>query len=877
MKEIFEGKYQAITQFDRHELGAAYYALDNETGVCVILQELYVGGDENDPSIRNILSTAKLVTALKHEHIVQLREVFEKQGRAYLVSEYVEGKTLADHIKLQKIISPAHALRVVEQVASALAYAHSYGVIHRAITPKAILVTDNGLVKLGNFGVTVAGVRPASFVLEKMASSLPYMPPEQVKGELTDERSDLYSLGMVFYEMLTGKTLFDDDTPAEILRKLTHPELAPAPRFPSTVPANVQELVKQLIYPDPNRRLAEESSLIRSVQTAVIARPVTAPTTSPATQESASPVTESPNTGPKSTMLVPVTRAAVKKRLFALPRLNRSAALALAILICGTTLAYFVPLKQYYGDTSLSLSKMTQGWFSGWELDQVDLPTLQQSVAELSDSANKKLSGDQATEAKHYALPIYTQALITMDTGNFNYLGARNALTEDSMQAAKRYFKDAHIAYTDALTLFERAVAVATDHQDLVHSQERAAQARQKAESVAAKTHATENFEEALSRQSNAVQLAKQTFELFALGESDKALAVKARAIEDFDSSDALFERAYDQSVDLNLLTEISDNQNTLRRLQQRIIQVRRNAERVDAPRYAAALYNEAQLKNNELLSYTKDISELLKDKKYRAANDVLVAAVESGKLAINKYKLAKSSAEESRMLGVLKLRQRVYDTLVIATQVEANQLAKDSFDQAQILIHRSDNAILEADQYQETSQYLKARSSIDEAQEALSSANVQLRKSIRLSLQQRPRYSSRLAKTVDLDMLLSGRDDASPVKLESLNSKDAKIVERLLADFETAYEKKDLPKLKSLSVMSENRSRSIEQMFNELDAIDVSIRDLSLQGNTAYAVVTIDKLVNAKGEMIEPPDQWPTSSHITIKKNGGNWDKINW
>ncbi|MBI1741190.1 MAG: serine/threonine protein kinase, partial [Candidatus Koribacter versatilis] len=172
------------------------------------------------------LREIKLLASLDHPNIAQLRTAFTDDNRLVMIMEYVEGTSMAARLQAGPI-SVADALNYIDQVLNALSYAHQQNVIHRDIKPANMMLTPQGIVKVMDFGIARSDTDAALTLAGTSLGTINYMSPEQVKGERTDPRSDLYSVGICLYEMVTGKKPFEAGSDYSIMS--AHVKEAPKP------------------------------------------------------------------------------------------------------------------------------------------------------------------------------------------------------------------------------------------------------------------------------------------------------------------------------------------------------------------------------------------------------------------------------------------------------------------------------------------------------------------------------------------------------------------------------------------------------------------------------------------------------------------------
>jgi len=241
---------------------------------------------------------ARAARSLVHPNIVQVLDIGADQDTFFIVMEYLDGQTVRELIELAGAITLDRAVDIVTVACEALAHAHDQDIIHRDVKPDNIMVLRNGLVKLTDFGlaaiVTERGVTQTGTVM----GTFYYMSPEQARGEKLDARSDIFSLGATFYEMLTGQPPFAGDSPAAVLSKILNSDPPPV----QGLPPHVSRTLGRCLRKQPQYRFQNAREVIASLRareagtsvtrTAVVpGRPITPPPAAPAPGSVATPTT----------------------------------------------------------------------------------------------------------------------------------------------------------------------------------------------------------------------------------------------------------------------------------------------------------------------------------------------------------------------------------------------------------------------------------------------------------------------------------------------------------------------------------------------------------------------------------------------------------
>jgi serine/threonine protein kinase len=214
------------------------------------------------PARQRFVREAKAVAAIRDEHVVGIHEVNDDGPLPYLVMDFISGMTLADRIKKGGEVEVKEILRIGLQVANGLAAAHAQGLVHRDIKPGNILL-ENGVqrVKITDFGLA-RGPADAGLTEEGIIAGTPqFMSPSQVRGEPTDPRSDLFSLGAVLYTLCTGRPPFEGETTTAVLRSVCEDTPLPIHEIRPNVPRWLSELIGKLLEKEPDRRFASAEEL----------------------------------------------------------------------------------------------------------------------------------------------------------------------------------------------------------------------------------------------------------------------------------------------------------------------------------------------------------------------------------------------------------------------------------------------------------------------------------------------------------------------------------------------------------------------------------------------------------------------------------------
>ena len=290
MSQTF-GRYTVLGQLGRGAMGVVYLARDPMLNRQVAIKTVDLAVD--DPQEREFLRSrllrdAHAAAVLKHPNIVSIYDVFEDGGQAYVVMEYVEGESLSARLKANPLPGAGVLLQVVRQMADALDYTHSRGVIHRDIKPANVMIDAAGSAKIMDFGIArITDTRtctPTGMVM----GTVEYMAPEQIRGETVDGRADQFALAVVAYQMMTGSTLFGPHTMATLTYKIVHEAPPPPSTRNAALPRGVDAVLAKALAKTPSERFTNcgefSLALAAAYSGAPTARLVPVPTVAQPTQ-----------------------------------------------------------------------------------------------------------------------------------------------------------------------------------------------------------------------------------------------------------------------------------------------------------------------------------------------------------------------------------------------------------------------------------------------------------------------------------------------------------------------------------------------------------------------------------------------------------------
>ena len=271
-RELGEGSfidgYRIVRRLGEGGFSEAYEAVDERNGRRVVLKlpSLSIIGDPQ--TFERFRREMAIARRLNHPNIQRSLDLGESRSRPYLVLEYVEGETLRTHVRGHLPLSVDAAVGYGRQLASALAHAHSHGVAHRDLKPENVLVTVDGQLKLFDFGIALmAGARRVTWRwLNDRMGTPDYMSPEQIQGKRGDRRTDIYALGIILYELLSGQVPFIGDNALAVMSQAIHDAPPPLHHRNGHVPPPLEAVVHKAIRKAPEERYQSAEAMLHDLE-----------------------------------------------------------------------------------------------------------------------------------------------------------------------------------------------------------------------------------------------------------------------------------------------------------------------------------------------------------------------------------------------------------------------------------------------------------------------------------------------------------------------------------------------------------------------------------------------------------------------------------
>lgn len=267
--KMLNNRYEILEKIGNGGMATVYKAKCHVLNRYVAIKILKDEFTTDSEFIKKFNTEAQSAAALAHPNIVQIYDVCNEDNLYYIVMELIQGKTLKEIITEDGILSWKWSVNIAIQIASALETAHKNNIIHRDIKPHNIIITEDGIAKVTDFGIAKAVSNSTITAFGTTIGSVHYFSPEHARGGFTDAKSDLYSLGIVMYEMLTGKVPFDADTPVSVALKQVQEEPVDPMNYNENIPISVNRIILKAMQKDPNLRYPNATEMLKDLSLAL--------------------------------------------------------------------------------------------------------------------------------------------------------------------------------------------------------------------------------------------------------------------------------------------------------------------------------------------------------------------------------------------------------------------------------------------------------------------------------------------------------------------------------------------------------------------------------------------------------------------------------
>ena len=264
--KILDNRYEVHEIIGVGGMAVVYKAYDSLEGRDVAVKILKEEFLANEDYIRRFKNESKAIAMLSHPNIVTVYDVFYGQRLQYIVMDYIEGITLNEYIEQLGKLKPKEAIHYTVEILRALQHAHDKGVIHRDIKPQNIILLHSGSIKVADFGIAVSSRTETHEVGKNTVGSVHYFSPEQARGMHTDARSDIYSVGVVLYEMLTGRPPFQSDSSIAVATMQVNSQPKNPREIVPGIPVGLEQIILKAMRKDPEERYQSAAGMLLDIE-----------------------------------------------------------------------------------------------------------------------------------------------------------------------------------------------------------------------------------------------------------------------------------------------------------------------------------------------------------------------------------------------------------------------------------------------------------------------------------------------------------------------------------------------------------------------------------------------------------------------------------
>lgn len=261
-----DGRYEITELIGIGGMADVYKATDILEDRVVAVKILKNEFANNEDFVRRFRNESKAIAVLSHPNIVKIFDVGFTDKIQFIVMEYIDGITLKEFMEQQGMLKWKDSIHFIIQILRALQHAHDRGIVHRDIKPQNIMLFPDGTIKVMDFGIARFAREEGKTISDKAIGSVHYISPEQASGDITDEKSDIYSVGVMMYEMLTGVKPFDGDNPVSVALMHMQNEAKPLREVNDSVPEGLEEIVMRAMQKEPSKRYQSASEMIKDIE-----------------------------------------------------------------------------------------------------------------------------------------------------------------------------------------------------------------------------------------------------------------------------------------------------------------------------------------------------------------------------------------------------------------------------------------------------------------------------------------------------------------------------------------------------------------------------------------------------------------------------------
>ena len=647
MQSIVAEKYQLTSELGRGGMGMVYKATHISLGRVDALKVLHPALSGDQAFLARFSREAQAMARLDHLNIVRVYDSFEFEGKYFISMEYFEGNSLASIISSKKELRISQVLSIISQATSGLAYAHARGVIHRDIKPENMMINSNFRLKLTDFGIAAAKNETNITNSGDVIGSPHYMSPEQARGTEIDNRSDLYSLGMVFYELITGSTPFQGESGVNIIKKLALQETDLPLEFDCSVPHKVQQMITSLMHLDPDKRYQNAAALQHAIADAMGSEK------SQQARRAADQV--------DSDMPTTVTKPAKSNAATPQPYHSTPVTGSLLLVLFLVSGAYvYVNQNTIFPQLAALLDFRPQVDIVQ-EDARIEVERMHAHLHDHENAANEARKKIDELSLVGEAKTLYEEAVKVQINGVTELTEALGHTSRTEYEESKivlliaeAFFEEAENQFLLAYEMAEKSASTAVVESlidEAILLKQEVGRSEKKARTAKAEKRNLSEFNRGLFYQKKANHLFLKSQHLL-----KDLLRLKSRAsIDDaiiaYTSAEGYFEEARRIAEDLSVIEGVDRGLDKLAKIRLVVTTAKIDAEYLDASSKATNLFEKANALNNELNAQAKDIHKLIGDGQNRRAVNRLEGALKlAAKVEVAYKKAGLASAE-----GVVK------------------------------------------------------------------------------------------------------------------------------------------------------------------------------------------------------------------------------
>jgi serine/threonine protein kinase len=895
--QIFLGKYVVQQEIARGGMGIIYKALDQALNRLVAIKVIHEHFSGDSSFTDRFMREARAMARLHHENIVTIFSVEEDRGTHLIVMEYFPGMDLRTKIKSKRSLPLRESLTVALQVAHALGFAHSQGIIHRDIKPANILVDSSGRVKLTDFGIAAALDEASITGTGQVIGTPEYMSPEQAGGRHVDGRTDLYSLGIVLHEMLVGHTPFHTMPKTAILSKLLDPQYDIPSSLSADIPSDVRAIIEDLVRRDSEYRTPRAALLASQLKDCLASLPHEE-------TEEAPTIMATPHLSNSRTATMHDTGSDTQSRTIPLRSAEQVRA-ATGTQPSGPTVAPPLP---------------------GSPADEAPTDIVPSSKARPEDKTTPPSPAPPRYTVARATMAIVTLVILgTLGWYVWDFNGSGRLRLEDPNRLPKPPIEDTPTPPSQPPTRDDDAKAqIKKEQEQLAIDEARVDQKRREAEAIERKekeqaAKQLKAVEEQRKRADEAARVARQKQESeqrhFAEEqrrlETQRQQAAKQAQIAEAqrrkaeEEAQAARQREEAEAKRTREEAELTRLQAERVRLEQEREAAQEKARAAEAQRLKMEQEARQARERHEAEQQQLKVEQERLAKEYAAATQKAKAQEEERRKAQEEARLERQRLEEEqkKIQADRERLEREKEAAVQKARIEEEQrrkaeedarIARERFEkeQKQVQADReraerekdlaAQKARLEAQEKRKAEEEARATKERREAeQRKAQAAQEQAERDRREAAAQQARADEERRKKQadqqaseqrDKEQLIAGLPSGSQMSLTGSRQQ----LRSLLEQFRRAYESQDLNALERLSEMSSDRLVFVRTMFDNYRTIQISIRSVSVIDDEASAVLSHDRLVDNRGGDVSPSPLLK-SMPIKIMKTGDQWAKIIW